>query len=61
MSLVQNISQRIPQFHKNVSKTSAKSLNTRIQGAFDSNNGNMMIVLRELAIKSKEFVFDYFG
>ena len=27
MSLVQNISQRIPQFHKNVSKTSAKSLN----------------------------------
>ena len=36
MSLVQNVSQRIPQFDKNVSKTSAKSLNTRIQAAFGS-------------------------
>ena len=41
MSLVQNISERIPQFHKNVTNMSAKrqqnGLTSRIQAAFGSN------------------------
>ena len=41
MSLVQNISQRIPQFHKNVTNMSAKRqqnrLTSRIQAAFGNN------------------------